>query len=78
MTWLSDTTLRIGGLTGLHLVDLHLRENAACGEDRSPHVHVCHRQGDPNGARAKKKELNAEAELTRTQNEVLVQWQRIG
>lgn len=41
--WLSDTSLRIGGLTGLHLVDLHLRENAACGECKSPHLHVCHR-----------------------------------
>ncbi|MFJ5157411.1 hypothetical protein ACIQCF_39055 [Streptomyces sp. NPDC088353] len=30
--WLSDTAMRIGGLTGLHLVDLHLRQNTACGE----------------------------------------------
>ncbi|MFJ9777211.1 integrase [Kitasatospora sp. NPDC101157] len=51
--WLSDTTMRIGGLTGLHLVDLHLRENADCGECRSPHVHVCHRVGNPNRAAAK-------------------------
>ncbi|MCX5187575.1 tyrosine-type recombinase/integrase [Streptomyces sp. NBC_00268] len=56
VTWLSDTTLRIGGLTGLHLVDLHLRENADCGECKSPHVHVCHRQTNPNRAKAKKKE----------------------
>lgn len=56
VTWLSDTTLRIGGLTGLHLVDLHLRENAACGECKSPHVHVCHRRTNPNRAKAKKKE----------------------
>ncbi|MGW1658380.1 tyrosine-type recombinase/integrase [Streptomyces atratus] len=56
VTWLSDSTLRIGGLTGLHLVDLHLRENAGCGECKSPHVHVCHRQNNPNRARAKKKE----------------------
>ncbi|MET7605138.1 tyrosine-type recombinase/integrase [Streptomyces avermitilis] len=56
VTWLSDTTLRIGGLTGLHLADLHLRENAACGECRAPHVHVCHRRGNPNQAAAKKKE----------------------
>ncbi|WP_234386714.1 tyrosine-type recombinase/integrase [Streptomyces sp. ERV7] len=55
VTWLSDTTLRIGGLTGLHLVDLHLRDNAACGECRSPHAHVCHRGGNPNRAAAKKK-----------------------
>ncbi|MGI5445757.1 tyrosine-type recombinase/integrase [Streptomyces sp. CA-243310] len=51
--WLSDTSLRIGGLTGLHLVDLHLRENAACGECKSPHLHVCHRWGNPNRAAAK-------------------------
>ncbi|MFB7375862.1 tyrosine-type recombinase/integrase [Kitasatospora purpeofusca] len=53
VTWLSDTSLRIGGLTGLHLVDLHLRENADCGECRSPHLHVCHRWGNPNRAAAK-------------------------
>ncbi|MER5615394.1 integrase [Streptomyces sp. NPDC002215] len=53
VVWLSDSSLRIGGLTGLHLVDLHLRENAACGECKSPHVHVCHRWGNPNRAAAK-------------------------
>jgi len=51
--WLSDTSLRIGGLTGLHLVDLHLRDNAACNECQSPHLHVCHRWGNPNKAAAK-------------------------
>ncbi|MEE1809513.1 tyrosine-type recombinase/integrase [Streptomyces sp. BE133] len=51
--WLSDTSLRIGGLTGLHLVDLHLRDNAPCGDCKSPHLHVCHRWGNPNGAAAK-------------------------
>ncbi|RLU96650.1 integrase [Streptomyces griseocarneus] len=56
VTWLSDSTLRIGGLTGFHLVDLHLREDAACGECKSPHVHVCHRHNNLNRARAKKKE----------------------
>lgn len=55
VTWLSDTSLRVGGLTGLHLVDLHLRENAAWGECRSPHLHVCHRWGNPNRAAAKTK-----------------------
>lgn len=51
--WLSDTSLRVGGLTGLHLVDLHLRENADCGECKSPHLHVCHRPGNVNRAAAK-------------------------
>lgn len=51
--WLSDTSLRIGGLTGLHLVDLHLREDADCAECKSPHLHVCHRWGNPNRAAAK-------------------------
>ncbi|MDT3444006.1 tyrosine-type recombinase/integrase [Pseudofrankia sp. BMG5.37] len=55
VTWLADGGLRIGELCGLHLVDLHLRENAACGECRSPHVHVCHRPGNPNRAEAKTK-----------------------
>lgn len=53
VTWLSHTSMRIGALTGLYLVDLHLREKAQCGECKSPHVHVCHRWGNPNGAAAK-------------------------
>jgi integrase len=53
--WLADGGLRIGELCGLHLVDLHLRENAACGECRTPHLHVCHRPGNPNWAEAKTK-----------------------
>ena len=53
--WLADGGLRIGELCGLHLVDLHLRQDAACGECRWPHVHVCHRPGNPNGAEAKTK-----------------------
>ncbi|MEV0052457.1 tyrosine-type recombinase/integrase [Saccharopolyspora shandongensis] len=55
VTWLDDGGFRIGELCGLHLVDLHLRENADCGECRSPHVHVCHRHNNPNRARAKSK-----------------------
>jgi hypothetical protein len=55
VTWLADGGMRIGELCGLHLVDLHLREDAACGQCRVPHVHVCHRPGNPNGARAKTK-----------------------
>ncbi|GAA2620201.1 hypothetical protein GCM10010307_03220 [Streptomyces vastus] len=55
VTWLADGGLRIGELCGLHLVDLHLRENAACGECRAPHLHVCHRSGNPNRAEAKTK-----------------------
>jgi len=55
VTWLSDTALRIGGLTGLHLVDLHLRADADCGECAGPHLHVCHRFGNVNRAAAKTK-----------------------
>jgi integrase len=55
VTWLCDGGLRIGELCGLHLVDLHLRENAACNECRSPHLHVCHRPDNPNRAEAKTK-----------------------
>jgi integrase len=47
--------LRIGELCGLHLVDLHLREDAACGQCRSPHLHVCHRPDNANHAEAKTK-----------------------
>lgn len=55
VTWLAHGGLRIGELCGLHLVDLHLRENAACGQCRVPHVHVCHRPNNPNRAEAKTK-----------------------
>jgi len=55
VSWLADGGLRIGELCGLHLADLHLRENAACGECRSPHLHVCNRPGNPNRAEAKTK-----------------------
>ncbi|WP_220449587.1 tyrosine-type recombinase/integrase [Nonomuraea longispora] len=55
VTWLADGGLRVGELCGLHLVDLHLRDGAGCGECRTPHVHVCHRPGNPNGAEVKTK-----------------------
>lgn len=45
----------MGGLCGLHLVDLHLREGAACGECRAPHLHLVHRDLNLNQARAKVK-----------------------
>lgn len=53
--WLADGGFRIGELCGLHLVDLHLREDAECGQCRVAHVHVCHRDGNPNRAAAKTK-----------------------
>ncbi|MEU7043659.1 tyrosine-type recombinase/integrase [Streptomyces varsoviensis] len=55
VTWLADGGFRIGELCGLHLVDLHLREDAGCGQCRAPHVHVCHRPANPNRAAAKTK-----------------------
>ncbi|MBX7131470.1 MAG: tyrosine-type recombinase/integrase [Fimbriimonadaceae bacterium] len=55
VTWLADAGFRIGELCGLHLVDLHLREGAQCGQCRAPHVHICHRDGNPNRARVKTK-----------------------
>lgn len=55
VTWLADGGFRIGELTSLHLADLHLRENAACGECRAAHVHICHREGNANGSRVKTK-----------------------
>jgi len=53
VSWLADGGLRVGELCGLYLTDLHLRQDAACGECRWPHLHVCHRPGNPNGAEAK-------------------------
>ncbi|MFD8692975.1 tyrosine-type recombinase/integrase [Streptomyces sp. NPDC059651] len=55
VTWLADGGFRIGELCGLHQADLHLREKAACGQCRSPHVHVVHRPANPNRAAAKTK-----------------------
>lgn len=55
VSWLVDGGFRIGELCGLYLADLHLREGAACGQCRSPHVHVCHRPGNANRAAAKTK-----------------------
>ncbi len=55
VSWLADGGFRLGELCGLHLMDLHLRENANCGQCRSRHVHICHRDTNPNGARAKAK-----------------------
>jgi len=53
VTWLADGGFRVGELCGLHLADLHLREDAGCGECRTAHVHICHRETNPNRARAK-------------------------
>ena len=55
VTWLADGGFRIGELCGLHLSDLHLREQAPCGEARAARVHVCHREENPNRSRAKSK-----------------------
>ncbi|MFV2110274.1 tyrosine-type recombinase/integrase [Micromonospora sp. LOL_015] len=55
VTWLADAGYRIGELCGLHLSDLHLREGAPCGECRTPHSHICHRENNPNRAAAKTK-----------------------
>lgn len=55
VSWLAHGGLRIGELCGIHLVDLHLRPDAACGQCRAPHVHICHRPGNPNRAEAKTK-----------------------
>jgi integrase len=55
VTWRGDGGFRIGELCGLHLADLHLHEDAPCGDCRSPHVHVCHRDGNAHRARAKTK-----------------------
>ena len=55
VTWLGDGGFRVGELCGLYLIDLHLREKAGCGECVTPHVHICHRELNPNKSRAKAK-----------------------
>ncbi|MFF4383939.1 tyrosine-type recombinase/integrase [Kitasatospora sp. NPDC001547] len=56
VSWLGDGGFRVGELCGLHLVDLHLRKNADCGECREPHVHICHRETNTNRSRVKVKD----------------------
>lgn len=53
VTWLADAGLRISELCGLRLSDLHLLESGPCGDCRLPHIHICHREDNPNRARAK-------------------------
>jgi len=55
VTWLADAGMRVGELCGLRLEDLHLRDDAPCGECRSAHLHLVHREGNSNGARSKTK-----------------------
>jgi hypothetical protein len=50
VTWLYDGGFRIGEMCGLHL-----RENADCAQARTAHAHICHRDANPNQARAKSK-----------------------
>jgi integrase len=40
VTWLYDGGFRIGELCGLHLADLHLRDDAECAQARVPHAHI--------------------------------------
>jgi integrase len=53
VTWLSDSGMRIGELSGLWFCDLHLVRDHRCGQRKSPHVHVVKRS-NPNRASAKK------------------------
>lgn len=58
VTWLHDGGLRVGGLCGLRLQDLHLVKRHPCGQRSDPHIHVVGRNDNPNGARAKSRTLN--------------------
>lgn len=52
--WLTDTSIRVGGLCGLRFSDLHLVSEHPCGRQRkAPHVHIIGRNDNPNHARAK-------------------------
>jgi integrase len=53
VTWLNDSGIRVGELCGLHHVDLHLRPNHECGEEKLAHFHVVKRS-NPNRARTKR------------------------
>ncbi|WP_411162061.1 tyrosine-type recombinase/integrase [Kocuria rhizophila] len=45
--------LRVGELCGIKHQDVHLSEAISCTEETRPHVHLFHRDSNPNGARAK-------------------------
>lgn len=53
VTWLHDGGLRVGGLCGLRMQDLHLARHHPCGQRADPHIHIVGRDDNPNGARAK-------------------------
>ena len=55
VTWLADGGFRIGELCGLHLSDLHLREQAPCGGSAGSPRPRRHRDENPNRSRAKSK-----------------------
>lgn len=52
-TWLRDSGIRVGGLCGLRLSDLHLTHAHPCGQRVDPHIHIVGRDDNPNRARAK-------------------------
>lgn len=53
VTWLHDSGIRVGGLCGLRMSDLHLVTNHPCGQRQEPHIHIVPRDDNPNQARAK-------------------------
>lgn len=55
VTWLADGAFRVGELCSLHLQDLHMSRDLKCPDSRYPHVHICHRENNSNGARVKTK-----------------------
>ncbi|MGY4101989.1 tyrosine-type recombinase/integrase [Nocardia sp. R16R-3T] len=51
--WLHDSGIRVGGLCGLRLCDLHLIQHHPCGQRADAHIHIVGRDDNPNRARAK-------------------------
>jgi|SRR5690625_290121 len=51
--WLLHAGLRVGELCGMRHQDVHLSDAISCTEETRPHVHIFHRDSNPNGARAK-------------------------
>jgi integrase len=55
VTWLHDAGFRIGELCGLRLSDLTCGRRPTAPKPGPRHVHICHREGNPNASRAKSK-----------------------
>src|SRR5699024_9670413 len=55
IVWLRDAGFRVGEICGVKYSEIHLQDDAPCGDCDSPHVHICHKEYASNRARVKVK-----------------------